>query len=123
MSYCRHLWAEEYENMSLFDGYQGDLEKENLPIVKAKELVNKPFEIVRITVKYNVQGDYGPRNIAQTVLMDQETDTKVICFVENKVLFSKLEFLSQKGGYQGVPLTIRSKNAGNGNSYYDIEEI
>ena len=75
MSYCRHSWAEEYENMSLFDGYQGDLEKENLPIVKVKELLNKPFEIVRITVKYNVQGDYGPRNVAQTVIMDQETET------------------------------------------------
>ena len=109
--------------MSLFDGYQGNLERENLPIVKVKDFVNVPFEIVRITIKYNVQGDFGPRNVAQTVVVNQETDEKILIFVENSVLFSKLEFLSQKGGYQGVPLTIRKKNAGNGNSYYDIEEI
>lgn len=111
--------------MGIFEKYNQEhgTAFEELPYVKVAEIVNLPFTIEKINIVKDMDGNYGKRDVAFTTIKMMETDERNVLSAENKVLFSKLAYLKEEGGYLDVPLVIRMKKAANGNPYYDIEEI
>ena len=109
--------------MGIFDKYKGDLEFEDLPIIKTKQLLNVPFKIEKLYLKDKMESEFGaPRTVMIVTLSVIETGERFVWFAENTVVLKKLTWLKESGEkFDGVPFKIVYVEAA-ANNYYDIVE-
>ena len=109
--------------MGIFDNYKGDMEFEDLPVMKTKGLLNIPFTIEKLILKENMKSDYGaPRTVMVTTISIKETGERFVWFAENTVVLKKLAWLvDEKIDYTKTVFKIVFVD-GSANSYYDIVE-
>lgn len=109
--------------MGIFDEYKGDLVFEDLPAIKSKQLLNVPFSIEKMTLKENMESDYGPsRPVMITTISIKETGERFVYYAENTVVIKKLAWLKdEKIDFTGVTFKLVYVE-GAANKYYDIVE-
>lgn len=109
--------------MGIFDNYKGDLEYENLPVIKSKQLLNVPFKIEKLVLKENMESDYGaPRTVMITTVEIAETGERFVYFAENTVVLKKLAWIKDEKIDFTKAVFKLVYTEGNANNYYDIVE-